>query len=224
MELQKLIESGLSEDVAKSVLAMHESAMTDVTSQVNEMREQVEKLAKSNEGLLNDKQKWKAQREQSEAEKLEAMRKAGQVEELEANLTQKFTSQIESLNSELSKRDAMILGGKSDAIIAELAGNFVEVDLGKYLLSNMVQSEYNDNGEVVVSLKSPSGELLTTDVGKFKETLNGVESFQKVLKGLDASGGGAAPGGAGSGASGNNGSKRDYLSLSLAERAAINSQ
>jgi len=224
MELEKLIQSGLSEDMANSVLAMHESAMTDVTSQVNEMREQVEKLAKSNEGLLNDKQKWKAQREQSEAEKLEAMRKAGQVEELEANLTQKFTSQIESLQGELSKRDTMILGGKSDAIIAELAGNFVEVDLGKYLLSNMVQSEYNDNGEVVVSLKSPSGELLTTDVGKFKETLNGVESFQKVLKGLDASGGGAAPGGAGSGASGNNGSKRDYLSLSLAERAAINSQ
>ena len=224
MELEKLIESGLSEDVAKSVLAMHESAMSGVTSQVNEMQEQMSRLAKSNEGLLNDKQKWKAQREQSETEKLEAMRKAGQVEELEANLTQKFTSQIESLQGELSKRDTMILGGKSDAIIAELAGNFVDADLGKQLLSNMVQSEYNDNGEVVVSLKSPSGELLTTDVGKFKETLNGVDSFQKVLKGLDASGGGAAPGGAGGGASGNNGSKRDYLSMSLAERAAINSQ
>jgi len=194
MELQELINTGLSEDVAKSVLAMHETTTADLTSQVNEMREQVEKLAKSNEGLLNDKQKWKAQREQSEAEKLEAMRKAGQVEELEANLTQKFTAQIESLQGELSKRDAMILGGKSDAIIAELAGNFVDADLGKQLLSNMVQSEYNDSGEVVVSLKSPSGELLTTDVGKFKETLNGVESFQKVLKGLDASGGGAAPG------------------------------
>lgn len=197
---EKIAELGIDEDKASALSELFESA-------ISPLKDEVTKLTQVRDNLLTDKVKWKEQNETalSEAEKIknEALKAAGDWETLEANLKAQHQSELDKLKEQVAGRDKMILGKQNEAVINELANQFVDPNVGKLMLKNMVTTNYSESGEAVTSLNGLDGQSLTTDTATFADKLKGIDGFASVLKGVDSSGGGAQ-GGSGSGAPASN--------------------
>jgi hypothetical protein len=195
---EKIAELGIEEDKANALSELFESA-------ISPLKDEVTKLTQVKENLLQDKIKWKEQNDSalSEAEKIknEALKQAGDWETLEANLKASHQSELDKYKEQIAGRDKMILGKQTEAVINELANQFVDPNVGKMMLKNMVTTNYSESGDVVTSLNGLDGQSLATDAATFADKLKGIDGFSSVLKGVDSSGGGAQ-GGSGSGAAG----------------------
>lgn len=193
---EKIAELGIDEEKASALSELFDSAISTVNDELTKIRQ-------VNENLLKDKVKWKEQNENAltEAEKIknEALRQAGDWETLEANLKAGHQSELDKLKDQIANRDKLILGKQTESVINDLASKFVDPNVGKMMLKNMVTTNYSESGEPVTSLNGLDGQSLTSDVGLFAEKLKGIEGFASVLKGVDSSGGGAQGGSGGSG-------------------------
>lgn len=173
----------------------NEEAVNALSELFQQQQDEITKLNQVKENLFEDKAKWKTEREEalSEAEKIrnEALRKAGDFETLEANLKAQHESEMAKYKDMISQKDSLILGKQNDAVINDLAGKFIDPNIGKVMLKNLVTTSYSESGEVVTSLNGLDGQSLTTDMATFAEKLQSIEGFSSVLKGVDSSGGGA---------------------------------
>ena len=211
---EKIAELGIEEDKANALSELFESA-------ISPLKDEVTKLTQVKDNLLQDKIKWKEQNDSalSEAEKIknEALKQAGDWETLEANLKASHQSELDKYKEQLAGRDKMILGKQTEAVINELANQFVDPNVGKMMLKNMVTTNYSESGDVVTSLNGLDGQSLATDTATFADKLKGIDGFSSVLKGVDSSGGGAQGGnGGGSAPAGND--TRSRLRARLAEQ------
>lgn len=150
-------------------------------------------LAKNNE-LLGEKKAAKQKAlEAEEARQLaieESARKNGNLEELEKTLTTKHQSELEKYKAQLQERDSMILGGKKDAIIADLSSEFISSGGGKLMVSNLVDVTYDD-GKVVTQYKGLDGNIVTTDANEFKKYMRENSEITPYLRPVNSSGGGS---------------------------------
>ncbi|AUR89741.1 coil containing protein [Vibrio phage 1.132.O._10N.222.49.F8] len=173
----------------------NEEAVSALSELFQSQQDEITKLNQVKENLFDDKSKWKKEREEAltEAERIknEALKQAGDWETLEGNLNASHKAELDKLKEQLSGRDNIILGGKREAVINDLASQFVSPDVGKTLLQNLVNTSYSESGEVVASLNGLDGQSLGTDAAKFAEQLKGIESLSPFLKGVDSSGGGS---------------------------------
>ncbi|AUR95351.1 coil containing protein [Vibrio phage 1.206.O._10N.222.51.B10] len=173
----------------------NEEAVSALSELFQSQQDEITKLNQVKENLFDDKSKWKKEREEalSEAERIknEALKHAGDWETLEGNLNASHKAELDKLKEQLSGRDSIILGGKREAVINDLASQFVSPDVGKTLLQNLVNTSYSESGEVVASLNGLDGQSLGNDATKFAEQLKGIESLSPFLKGVDSSGGGS---------------------------------
>lgn len=193
---EKIAELGIDEDKASALSELFDSA-------ISSYKDELTKLSQVRDNLLADKVKWKEQNEVAltEAEKIknEALKQAGDWETLEANLKASHQSELDKFKEQLANRDKMILGKQTESVINDLASNFVDPNVGKMMLKNMVTTNYSESGEPVTSLNGLDGQSLTSDVSSFAEKLKGIDGFSSVLKGVDSSGGGANGGNGGNG-------------------------
>lgn len=182
----------------------NEDAVNALSELFQGQQDEITKLNQVKENLFEDKAKWKTEREQalSDAEqiRLDAAKKAGDIETIEANWQNKLTESEKSFKAEIAKRDDMILGKQNQAVINDLKGQFIDPNVGEVMLKNMLSTSYSESGEAVTSLNGLNGQSLTIDAALFAEKLKGIEGFASVLKGVDSSGGGAQGGSGGSGA------------------------
>lgn len=193
---EKIAELGIDEEKASALSELFDGAISTVNDELTKIRQ-------VNENLLKDKVKWKEQNENAltEAEKIknEALRQAGDWETLEANLKAGHQSELDKLKDQIANRDKLILGKQTESVINDLASKFVDPNVGKMMLKNMVTTNYSESGDPITSLNGLDGKSLTTDSAAFAETLKGIDGFASVLKGVDSSGGGANGSNGGSG-------------------------
>lgn len=153
-------------------------------------------LKANNQKLLSEKkarQEREAQAlEEAQQAREEAARKSGSIQEIEKTLQEKMQRAREEWESKLKKRDEIILGERSQSAINDLSALFKEESrgIGKTILSNMVQTEYNDEGQPYTKF-SYNGQT-TTDLSTFKEVLLSDDGLKPMLAGVQMSGGGAA--------------------------------
>ncbi|AUR89675.1 coil containing protein [Vibrio phage 1.131.O._10N.222.49.A8] len=177
----------------------NEEAVSALSELFEQQQGEIEGLKALKRSLLDDEHgKQKAAKkalEEAERIKMEAeedkLRAAGDWETLEGNLNASHKAEVDKLKEQLSGRDNIILGGKREAVINDLASQFVSPDVGKTLLQNLVNTSYSESGEVVASLNGLDGQSLGNDAAKFAEQLKGIESLSPFLKGVDSSGGGS---------------------------------
>jgi len=193
---EKIAELGIDEEKASALSELFQGALTSV-------QDELTKANQVRDNLLTDKVKWKKQNEDvlSEAEQIkqDALRKAGDWETLEVNLNANFDIERSGLKDEIAKRDSLILGKQTQSVINDLAGFFIDPNVGKMMLKNMVTTNYSESGEPVSSLNGLDGKSLTNDPSSFAEALQGIDGFSSVLKGVDSSGGGGQGGQGGNG-------------------------
>lgn len=193
MNEQDLIAQGVAPELAKTL-----------AGQFTEQSDTITKLNQVKENLFDDKAKWKTQNEEALAEaqriKTDALKQAGDIETLEANWNAERQAIQDGFNEKLGARDKIILGGKKEAVINDLAGQFIEPSIGKMMLDSLVTTNYGEDGSVQVTVKGLDGQPITTDSSKFAETVGSMPQFASLLKGIDASGGGATGGSNNSGA------------------------
>ena len=153
-------------------------------------------LKANNQKLLSEKkarQEREAQAlEEAQQAREEAARKSGSIQEIEQTLQEKMQREREEWEGKLKKRDEIILGERSQSAINDLSALFKEESrgIGKTILSNMVQTEYNDEGQPYTRF-SYNGQT-TTDLSTFKEVLLSDDGLKPMLAGVQMSGGGAA--------------------------------
>lgn len=201
----------------------NEDAVNALSELFQNQQDEITKLNQVKENLFEDKAKWKQQNEEalSEAERIrnEALKAAGDWETLESNLKATHQSDLEKLKKTIADRDSLILGKQNEAVINDLAAHFVDPNIGKMMLKNMITTSYSESGEAVTSLNGLDGQSLATDTATFAEKLQSIAGFSSVLKGVDSSGGGSH-GGKGGGSA----TPKKYSEMSLAERAEFNSK
>lgn len=188
---EQIKELGIDEDKANALSDLFKNA-------ISPLQDEVTKLSQVRDNLLQDKVKWKEQNESalSEADKIknEALRQAGDFETLEANLRSQFDADLAKVKDQLAQKDNMILGKANEAVINSLSSEFVDPNLGKRLLKELVKTNFGEEGSTITDLDG------VTDAAKFRETLESIEGFSSVLKGVDSSGGGGSGSKSGNGA------------------------
>ena len=115
----------------------------------------------------------------------------GDMEALEKTLTAKYSAAEDGYKSQLEQLNGLILGGKKNEAINEIASNFLSADAGKLMLSNMVSTGYGDDNKVITQFKNLNGEVITTDKNEFVKYLQGDKAFTPILKAIDSAGGGS---------------------------------
>lgn len=160
-------------------------------------------LKKKVDELLAEKKAAAEKTKAAEADALkakeEAARKSGDLKTLEETLTAKYAGQLDELQKQVKERDSLILGGKKDALVAELSGMFVSPAAAKLMLNNLVQVEYGEGGAIVQKFVGLDGKPVTTDPKEFAKHLQGEKELASYIKASSASGGGANGGGNGGG-------------------------
>ena len=172
----------LTEEQRAAILAQHEEATAGLKAKRDELL--AEKKAEAEKAA-------EAERKAQE-EAIKAARKAGELGELEKNLSAKFAAQLAEKDAELAKRDKLLLGAQVDGAVSTLAAEFTGAEIGKRLLSGMVEAGYTDTGAVALTFKGLDGGTVATDINGFKEYLRATTEFSPFLKAVDSSGSGAA--------------------------------
>ena len=170
----------------------------DVDKIIADKNDEMSGLKTNHDKLLGEKKE--AQRLKDEADnearlaREETARKSGDVEAIEKSLNEKHTLAMTAVTDELKARDRIILDGRKESIINDLAGKFIDSSksIGKTILSNMVDVSYNEAGQPVTIYKGDNG-FTTSELKSFEEYLDSNSAFQPLLKGRQLGGGGRRP-------------------------------
>lgn len=196
MKLKKTVEK--LEDVAENLRGLYTEKNGKFVLDIDG-DDDVDALKRKNDELISEKRAaQKARDEATEQARIaaeEAARKSGNLAELEKSLTAKHTAELEKVRAEITKRDGLILGGRKDAILADLANNFISPNAAKLMMANLVDVGYGEDGQVGVTFKGIDGKPVTTDQKEFIKHLSANNDFKSLIKGSSANGGGAAPSG-----------------------------
>lgn len=162
-----------------------------------EVDEEVKGLKKNNEALLAEKKASEAKTREATLETRKAneenARKKGDMQTLETTLNEKWQDKVDGLEATIHRQNGVILGGKKEAVLATLEGQFTNdsAGVGRIALANMITVDYDESGNVVTSYNDQNGVLITTDQEQFKEYLKTNSVFKPLLKAVDSAGGGA---------------------------------
>lgn len=152
-------------------------------------------LKSNHDKLLSEKKEAQRLKEESDNEarlaREETARKSGDVEAVEKSLNEKHTLAMTAVTDKLKARDMLILDGRKESIINDLAGKFIDSSksIGKTILGNMVDVSYNEAGQPVTIYKGDNG-FTTSELKSFEEYLDSNSAFQPLLKGRQMEGGG----------------------------------
>lgn len=193
MDIVKLLQDAGIEIPEDKVSALSESFTNALTAEVDPLKRTIEAVREDKEKLRQAKTDAEVAAEQAAQE---ALKKAGDMEGLEARIRGEMQSTVDAKQSELDKLMAKYHGAHKDAVINSLANKFIDPAAGRLLLENMVSVNDSENG-LVATLNGLDKQPLTSDASKFGEALSGIEGLGSLLKGPDNAGGGAQ-GGAGS--------------------------
>ncbi|MDP9528504.1 hypothetical protein [Pseudomonas protegens] len=188
--------------------------------------EDVSGLKSKVEELLAEKKseadKRKAAEEQARLEREEALRKSGNVEELEKSWSEKYSRREAELNGQLESERSTLQGQIRDLTVGrtatEIATTLAIPGSAKALLPHIerrLSVEQRDGKPTVVVLDA-AGKLSATTLEELKSEFTKDPAFGPLIAGSKASGGGA--GGAGNG--GGTALKRSEMS-SVAKREFI---
>tara|TARA_R110002049_G_scaffold160302_1_gene325384 strand:- start:361 stop:1002 length:642 start_codon:yes stop_codon:yes gene_type:complete len=150
-------------------------------------------LKSKNDELLGEKKeanriaKEHAQAEQATREELAY--KDGDLETIRKSSEERYNTRESELLEQLSQRDKLLLGSKTQSSLTDLSADFSNPEIGKRLLANSVDTRLVD-GQTVTFYKD--GAFETDDISAFKSHLSAQPLFQSLLKGIDLQGGGAA--------------------------------
>lgn len=152
-------------------------------------------LKANHDKLLGEKKEAQQLKDQAdESARLareEAAKKSGDVEAIEKSLNERHALELSAVTDKLKARDMLILDGRKESIINDLAGKFIDSSksIGKTILGNMVEVSYNEEGQPVTIFKGDDG-FTTSELKSFEEYLDSNSAFQPLLKGTQMSGGG----------------------------------
>lgn len=187
-------------------------ALTDATAET-------ERLKGHNETLLGEKKAAKTQAqkalEDSEAARLEASRKSGDVEAIEKSWSEKFTARETELNERIKQSETMIdsLTTKSSAatMASELAVQGSASVLEPHIL-NRLRTEIRDGKPTTIVLDA-AGQPSAMTLGELKAEISNNAAFAPLIVGSKANGAGGHGGQGASGAGKGNmgGSKSERL-------------
>lgn len=186
-------EDGLAGGEAQTKPEENQPSVEELMAQVKQFQDENATMRTHMDELLGEKKAEQQRRKQEEEARkqaeLEAQRKAGDLEAFEKTLTEQFGGKEAKLNSEIERLNNMILGGRKNEIIADMASSFVSPEVAKLMLGNLITTEHGENDTISTSFKGLDGQLVTTDPKAFKEYLMNNELFAPYLKGVDSSGG-----------------------------------
>ena len=152
-------------------------------------------VLEKNSQLLSEKKNAKASALQAETDRQQMAEQQaktnGDMEALEKTLTAKHSSIEEGYKTQLGQLNELILGGKKNEAINDIAGSFLSADAGKLMLSNMVSTGYSEDNKVITQFKNLNGEVITTDKAEFIKYLKETPAFTPILKAVDSAGGGS---------------------------------
>ncbi|MCY7264291.1 hypothetical protein [Pseudomonas protegens] len=188
--------------------------------------EDVSGLKSKVEELLAEKKteadKRKAAEEQARLEREEALRKSGNVEELEKSWSEKYSRREAELNDQLESERSTLQGQIRDLTVGrtatEIATTLAIPGSAKALLPHIERrlSVEQRDGKPTVVVLDQAGKLSATTLEELKSEFTKDPAFGPLIAGSKASGGGAGGAGNGGGAA----LKRSEMS-SVAKREFI---
>lgn len=188
--------------------------------------EDVSGLKSKVEELLAEKKteadKRKAAEEQARLEREEALRKSGNVEELEKSWSEKYSRREAELNGQLESERSTLQGQIRDLTVGrtatEIATTLAIPGSAKALLPHIERrlSVEQRDGKPTVVVLDQAGKLSATTLEELKSEFTKDPAFGPLIAGSKASGGGAGGAGNGGGAA----LKRSEMS-SVAKREFI---
>ncbi|MBP5118886.1 hypothetical protein HUS85_23865 [Pseudomonas protegens] len=188
--------------------------------------EDVSGLKSKVEELLAEKKseadKRKAAEEQARLEREEALRKSGNVEELEKSWSEKYSRREAELNGQLESERSTLQGQIRDLTVGrtatEIATTLAIPGSAKALLPHIERrlSVEQRDGKPTVVVLDQAGKLSATTLEELKNEFTKDPAFGPLIAGSKASGGGAGGAGNGGGAA----LKRSEMS-SVAKREFI---
>ena len=191
--------------------------------------EDVSGLKSKVQELLDEKkaeaEKRKAAEDQARLDREEALRKSGNVEELERSWTEKFTRREAELTGTLEQERATLSGQIRDLTVGRTATDIATTlaipGSAKALLPHIerrLSVEQRDGKPTVVVLDA-AGKLSAATLDELKAEFTNDPAFGPLIAGSKASGGGAGGAGKGGGAAkGNIGGNKEERQAAIASR------
>jgi len=191
--------------------------------------EDVSGLKSKVQELLDEKkaeaEKRKAAEDQARLDREEALRKSGNVEELEKSWSEKYARREAELTGQLESTNATLQGQIRDLTVGrtatEIATTLAIPGSAKALLPHIerrLSVEQRDGKPTVVVLDA-AGKLSAATLDELKAEFTNDPAFGPLIAGSKASGGGAGGAGKGGGAAkGNIGGTREERQAAIASR------
>ncbi|WP_247842261.1 hypothetical protein [Pseudomonas sp. MWU12-3103b] len=191
--------------------------------------EDVSGLKSKVQELLDEKKaeadKRKAAEEQARLDREEALRKSGNVEELEKSWSEKYSRREAELTGQLESTNATLQGQIRDLTVGrtatEIATTLAIPGSAKALLPHIerrLSVEQRDGKPTVVVLDA-AGKLSAATLDELKAEFTNDPAFGPLIAGSKASGGGAGGAGKGGGAAkGNIGGTKEERQAAIASR------
>ena len=179
--------------------ATEPEATPDYAAQIAQMQESIGKLQAKNQELLSEKKGAAQKAKEAEAAQAKALedaaRKSGDVEALDKSWGEKFAARESDLMAQLQERDSTIGGLTSGAQAMQMAAELAVDETCVGILSDQVKkrltTEYIDGSPTTVVLDR-DGKRSAQTVAELKAELTNEPSLSRLVRGSEASGGGAA--------------------------------
>lgn len=186
MDLEKLFEGVDLTDEVK--VALGAKVTEAVNGEVSGLKHKVDEL-------LNEKktaaQAAKDADEARKAAELEAAKKSGAVEEVEARLNEQYAGKQSDLEAKIKALQGRELSQAKSAAVEQFKSQGIDPNVLGLLAGNLIDTSHNEQGEVVTTYKGMDGSAIGTNFDDFMTYARKDESLSKFIKGNESSGGGA---------------------------------
>lgn len=122
---------------------------------------------------------------------LEKARKANDLASLETTLTEKFNGEKTEHQAKYERLLDTVKSSKQNAILSELATNFISPEAAKLVLKSLVGVTLDDDNQAIAEFKGFDGSAVATDTKSFIEWAGKNEHLSALMKPIDSAGGGA---------------------------------
>jgi hypothetical protein len=172
--------------------AIEEQAKADIEAEVKGLKSKNDELIteKRLASEKAEKARLDAEEKAREAE-LEKSRKANDLKTLEETLAKQAKDKLDEVKSQAEAYKQKIIDSKKEAVLAELAPNFVSPEAAKLVLKNMVNVSLGEDATSALEFKGFDGATVSTDSKSFLEWASNNDSLAAMMKPIESAGGGS---------------------------------
>lgn len=219
MDLNAIEGLNLTDEQKQAILAQNEADIAGLKNKNEELlneKKTVQQSASEQALALEEARKLAVKAEE------ERLKANNDMEGLKAHYEEQLATATATANEEANKaKENLTAYHKANALNGALG--LIHDDfkgVSNALLSNMINIDYNDQGEAVTSF-THEGQVVATNVEEFKSWASEQDAFKRILNGTDSSG--ASSGGNGS-AGGANQDKDSAFKQRLRDAGLIKTQ